>query len=103
MSLRAAGDNPVNVWVSSWGTALVEDCSWEEDEGQGLRVVPVAQEVLLEPVVLPVVPVVPVLIFSSCASTSQLPRATQMAVVLRSVPLALLQVAVQAVSGHSIW
>lgn len=38
INLRAAGDTPLNVWISSYGKAVTEPYEWVEDEGKGPRV-----------------------------------------------------------------
>lgn len=39
VSLRAAGDTPLNVWISSFGERVLRECGWPADGGKGLRVV----------------------------------------------------------------
>ena len=39
VSLRAAGDRPLKIWISSFGNRTYEDFEWEGEEGRGLRVV----------------------------------------------------------------
>jgi hypothetical protein len=38
VSLRAAGDSPMTIWVSSFGEKLLEDYTYEGEEKEGLRV-----------------------------------------------------------------
>ena len=38
INLRAAGDTPINVWISSYGKKVTEPYEWVEDEGKGPRV-----------------------------------------------------------------
>lgn len=39
VSIRAAGNGPLNIWISSFGKKALGDFGWEEDKGQGLRVI----------------------------------------------------------------